>query len=67
MGTGRDDWWFVIVVGGSDFCGWLHADFAVGATIVAPVDVGQGGPFDGVDILQGSASVDQFDLVEPVE
>jgi hypothetical protein len=33
---------------------------------VEPVDVGQGGPLDVVDVPPGSPAVDQFGLVEPV-
>ena len=37
------------------------------AAVVEPVDVGEGGPFDVVDVLPGPAPMDQLGLVEPVE
>jgi hypothetical protein len=35
--------------------------------IIEPIDVGQGGPFDVVNVLPGPPPVDQLGLVEPVE
>jgi hypothetical protein len=39
----------------------------VDAAVVEPVDVGEGGPFDVVDVLPGTLAVDQLGLVETVE
>ncbi len=67
MGPGRFGWACLIVVGGFVFDGWLHADFAVQALVVEPVDVRQGGPFDVVGVLPGSFVIAEISLVEPVE
>jgi hypothetical protein len=39
----------------------------VDAAVIEPIDVGEGGPFDVVDVLPGPSTVDQLGLVETVE
>ncbi len=60
LGPSRFGWACLIVVGGFVFDGWLHADFAVQAPVVEPVDVRHRGPFDVVGVLPGSFVVDEF-------
>ena len=67
MGPGRFGWDGLIVVVVFLFGGWLHADFAVEARVVEPVDVRQGGPFDVVGAFPWSVVVDEFGLVGAVE
>ena len=43
------------------------ADLVVDAAVVEPVDVGEGGPFDVLDVPPWALAVDEFGLVEPVE
>ena len=48
----------------SSYCWGDHADLAVEASVVKPVDVFEGGDLDVVDRAPGAAAVDQFGLVE---
>ena len=46
---------------------WSWFDLAVQATVVEPVDIGEGGELDIVEAPPRSLRVDQFPFVEPVE
>jgi hypothetical protein len=43
------------------------ADLAVQTAAIEPVDVGEGGQFDFVDVAPGTVPADKFGLVEPVD
>ena len=55
------------MIGGLELRGGDHAELAVQAAVVEPVDVLQGGVFDVVQAAPGAAVPDQLGLVQPVE
>jgi len=56
-----------MVVGGPELGGGNHADHAVEASVVEPVDILEGLELDVVKAAPGSALVDRLGLVEAVE
>ena len=55
-----------LVLGRGDVAG-IVGDAAVEASVVEPVDVGEGRELDVVEATPGALPVDQLPLVEPVE
>jgi hypothetical protein len=55
------------VVGLFQLGGWDHADLAVKASVVEPVDVFQGGELDVIEPSPWAFRSDQLGLIEPVE
>lgn len=57
---------YEVSVGGFDLDGGAHAAFAVGALVVPPLHVLQGGELDLFDGLPRSVAADEFGLVQAV-